>query len=246
MHWHGLYQMGTNHYDGSAGITQCGIPPSSYLTYSFNLDGWTGTTWWHAHWGLQDADGVVGAFVVQSRNESVPAYDGDVVVQLSDLYHEGAQSLLEAYQSPQGIDYVPGNEPVPDSVVINGVGQYINDSTSYTEFNFLPSQTYRLRLINTGTSLSCLPILITDNHLTGSFAPIVFSVDHHTLTVIEADGSTVVPYPLSSLELAPAQRYSVLLTTNQSPKAYWMRATMDPRMFRVSRFPPLERREATD
>ena len=35
--------------------------------------------------------------VVHGRNESVPAYDGDLVIQVSDLYHGFSPALLEYY-----------------------------------------------------------------------------------------------------------------------------------------------------
>lgn len=46
IHWHGLYQRGTNFYDGTSAITQCGIPPGQSMVYNFTLDGWSGTSWW--------------------------------------------------------------------------------------------------------------------------------------------------------------------------------------------------------
>ena len=43
------------------------------------------------------------------------------------------------------------------------------------------------------------------------------------MTIIEADGTLLEPYPVTGVTLAVAQRYSVLLTTNQTGGAYWMR-----------------------
>nr|AAS21663.1 multicopper oxidase 3B-I4/11 splice variant [Phanerodontia chrysosporium] len=48
IHWHGLFQNGTNYYDGTAAITECGIPPGQTLVYNFTLGEFSGTTWWHA------------------------------------------------------------------------------------------------------------------------------------------------------------------------------------------------------
>lgn len=73
---------------------------------------------------------------------------------------------------------------------------------------------YRLRIINSG-----------------SLAPIRFSVDYHVLTVIEADGTAVEPFDVASVSVQVAQRYSVLLHTNQTADAYWMRAVLDESMF---------------
>jgi hypothetical protein len=70
---------------------------------------------------------------------------------------------------------------------------------------------------------------------TGSFASIRFSVDSHTLTIIEADSTPLAPFPVSHVTIAVAQRYSVLLTANATVNptgAYWMRAQMLTDMFR--------------
>ena len=34
IHWHGLFQNGTNWMDGTSGITQCPIPPGTSFTYN--------------------------------------------------------------------------------------------------------------------------------------------------------------------------------------------------------------------
>jgi FtsP/CotA-like multicopper oxidase with cupredoxin domain len=54
------------------------------------------------------------------------------------------------------------------------------------------------------------------------------SVDNHTLQVIEADGTVVDPLPVHRFEIAVAERYSVVLTANQSASTnYWMRGQMN-------------------
>ncbi len=37
LHWHGIYQNGTPHMDGTVGITQCPIAPGGKFTYEFTL-----------------------------------------------------------------------------------------------------------------------------------------------------------------------------------------------------------------
>jgi iron transport multicopper oxidase len=37
MHWHGLFQNGTNHMDGPPGVTQCEIPVGGSVTYNFTV-----------------------------------------------------------------------------------------------------------------------------------------------------------------------------------------------------------------
>jgi FtsP/CotA-like multicopper oxidase with cupredoxin domain len=49
-------------------------------------------------------------------------------------------------------------------------------------------------------------------------------VDNHTLSVIEVDATMVDPLDVQRLEIAIAERYSFILTTDQEPANYWIRA----------------------
>jgi iron transport multicopper oxidase len=81
-----------------------------------------------------------------------------------------------------------------------------NATTTYWNATWVAGKTYRIRLVNAGT-----------------FVNTEFSIDNHTLTVIEADGVSVEPLNVSSINLAIAQRYSVLVTLDQPAGAYWIR-----------------------
>ncbi|KAH9980737.1 multicopper oxidase-domain-containing protein [Russula compacta] len=220
IHWHGLFQNGTNWYDGTSGITECGIPPGQSLTYNFTLGNFSGTTWYHAH-STQYTDGVTGALIVHptQNTSTLPTYDDEIVIQMADLYHNLSQILLAEYLSSAGIAGQPGDEPVPDGGTINGFGQYTaaGPGGSYFDYTVQRNKTYRLRLINSG-----------------SFAAIRFSVDNHPLTLIEADGTLLAPTQVAGVTVAVAQRYSVLLYANETSVqngTYWMRATLQGDMF---------------
>lgn len=43
LHWHGIFQNGTNWMDGAAGVTQCPIAPGQSYEYRFNITGQSGT-----------------------------------------------------------------------------------------------------------------------------------------------------------------------------------------------------------
>jgi FtsP/CotA-like multicopper oxidase with cupredoxin domain len=53
IHWHGLYQNGTNWMDGTSGITQCPIPPGKSFLYNFTVENQYGTFWYHSHASTQ-------------------------------------------------------------------------------------------------------------------------------------------------------------------------------------------------
>ncbi|MBW0466134.1 hypothetical protein O181_005849 [Austropuccinia psidii MF-1] len=218
IHWKGLFQSGTNYFDGIEGVTECGIPPGEQMVYRFKTDGFSGTTYWRAGYKSQASDGLTGGFVVHPRQSNISvAYDEDVMIQLSDLYHESSESLLVKYLSPDGVQGKPGNEPVPNSGVMNGIGQYHHTANgevnlpSYYRLVVEPTKSYRLRLANTG-----------------SFAPIRFSVESHNLTVVEADGVEVEPVTFSDgLVIEVGQRYSVILhAAHATGDKYWMRGSL--------------------
>ncbi|KAG0092199.1 hypothetical protein BGZ93_005354 [Podila epicladia] len=215
-HWHGFTMRGDPWYDGVPGMNQCPIPPGTNFTYTFGTDNISGTHWWHAHFENQYIDGLVGAIIVHEPPETDPflhAYDEERTIIISDWYHQPTGTLLAHYLSPDS----HGMEPMPNNGLINGKHTFncANvipadlkcEKGERTVFHFLPNRRYRLRIINAGAA-----------------APFLFSVDQHQLQVIEADGTNLNPILVDSVPVNNGQRYSVILTTNQEPKNYWMRA----------------------
>lgn len=224
MHWHGMYQNGTNWMDGSSGITQCPIPAGGSFLYNFTIVGQYGTYWYHSHYSTQYTDGIVGPFIVHSPAEATiqKSYDYDQIVLIQDWYHDPSETLIAGYLAS-------GNEnaePLPDDGLILGTnffncssygddsGYDCVDNSTRAMFDVIPNKTYRFRLINTG-----------------AFGEFQVSIDNHTLTVIEADSTYVEPLTVHRLQIHVAQRYSVLFTTNQTATNYWFRAQMDEHCF---------------
>jgi iron transport multicopper oxidase len=48
----------------------------------------------------------------------------------------------------------------------------------------------------------------------------IFQIDGHTMNVIEADGITTKPYAVDSIDIFAGQRYSFILTANQTVSNY--------------------------
>ncbi|KAJ3034587.1 hypothetical protein HDV00_004859 [Rhizophlyctis rosea] len=197
IHWHGMYQNGTNYMDGSLGITECGIPPGQSFTYNFTIRGQWGTYWYHAHASTQYSDGIVGPLIIHSANDPLNgSFDQDMIVMVSDWYHDFSQELLVKYLNPPGIEGTIGTEPVPESGVINGRGVFGGGGTG-AQLQFQEGK----------------------------------SVDGHDLSVVEADGTAVVPVQVHRAPVHVAQRYSVIITTNQTASTYPLRAKMNTNCF---------------
>ncbi|OXV10863.1 hypothetical protein Egran_01377 [Elaphomyces granulatus] len=180
IHWHGLHMRNANLMDGVAGVTQCDILPAASFVYNFTISAdQSGTFWYHAHSSTQRADGLYGGFVVHkpfSRPTSRSAgssdaaaseafkhgYEKDVLLLIGDWYHRQARDVLSWYMRAGSF----GNEPVPDSLVINGIGHFdcsnavparpvdCIDSSNFSHRPYLyldPRIAYRVRVINTGS-----------------------------------------------------------------------------------------------
>ncbi|RUS16125.1 multi-copper oxidase [Endogone sp. FLAS-F59071] len=224
LHWHGMFMKGVPWLDGVPGQTQCPIPPGGEYTYEFKIDGQWGTYWWHSHYMSQYVDGLLGPFIVHNTLEEpyLGLYDEEYTVMLSDWYHTYSTVLLEYYISPAS----EGNEPIPDNGLINGLnsfncslapsGSTCTPNSPKASFSFVEGKRYRLRIINTS-----------------AFSVFTFSIDNHTMTVIEADGTDVHPVQVNSLPINVAQRYSVIVNANQQPAEYFMRAELETSCYPV-------------
>jgi len=218
IHWHGFEQVLTPFQDGLEGVTQCGIPYGATMTYYFELKQ-AGTYWWHSHHSTQYTDGCWGSLIVGNTPREVYDYDEELVITVNDWHHQPASELLEWYLSPAS----KGNEPIPDSVMINGRGTYpcdyarLNGRTCSTAaqkplvLEVQRGKRYRIRLINTS-----------------SMANFNFSIDNHMLETIEVDGvDTVRVPPVDVVRIFSAQRYSFLVKMDSTSigSSFWIRAS---------------------
>ena len=219
LHFHGIFQNGTNWMDGAPGVTQCPISPKRSFQYRFTITGQSGTYFYHGHTAAQASDGLFGPLVVHSKDEKslqrIP-YTSDRVVMLQDYYHEASSGLLFDNLSP-------GKEgsPVPDGALINGLNQRPcsgpsrklcdNSTTTLSTMDLSQNANHRLRFINVGV-----------------LAYFHVSIDAHKLAITEADGTDLIPLNDTKLIIGPAQRYSAVITTDQQDEgdSFWVRARM--------------------
>ncbi|KAK3086056.1 hypothetical protein FSP39_012795 [Pinctada imbricata] len=120
IHWHGILQSQTPHMDGVSMLTQCPIHLHSKFQYKFKADT-PGTHFWHAHSGLQRADGVYGAIVIKQKKSREPQrhlYDYDIpehTILLSDWITEMGAVRFSGHHHAM-------TEHFPSSILINGKG----------------------------------------------------------------------------------------------------------------------------
>jgi iron transport multicopper oxidase len=188
IHFHGMYQNGTNEMDGPSMVTQCPVPPGADFTYNFTVNQ-NGTYWYHCHAEFCYPDGYRQALIVHdTESYFYDQYEEEFTVTMSDWYHELVEGIAPDFLSV----YNPtGAEPIPQAFLFN--------DTLRSNLTVKPNTTYLIRLINIG-----------------AFVAQYFYIEDHTFTIVEIDGIYTEPMEADTLYIAIAQRYAILLTTKNS------------------------------
>ncbi|PFH47612.1 multicopper oxidase [Amanita thiersii Skay4041] len=203
IHWHGLFMHKSASQDGAAWVTQCPIAPGDSFTYNFNVGEQTGTYWYHSHITTQYCDGLRGALIIYDPNDPLKhLYDVDnekTVITLGDWFHDASPHAWRTFQ-------------LPNSTLTNGLGRApsgtpnANSTSALSVIEVTRGLRYRFRLIN----LSCMTIFN-------------FSIDAHTMTVVETDGTETVPLRTEMVPISPGQRLSLIIKADQRVGNYWIR-----------------------
>ena len=108
--------------DGVNLITQCPIVAHTSFEYRFEADT-TGTAFWHAHAGLQRADGLFGPIIIHKYEEHNPhltLYDRDLqehVITVNDWLNNTSIEKFAGHHHNDG-------DNKPRSILINGKGMF--------------------------------------------------------------------------------------------------------------------------
>ncbi|KAJ2725061.1 ferroxidase fet3 [Coemansia sp. Benny D115] len=184
LHAHGIFQRGTNYYDGVPMTTSCPIAPGTNFTYVIPLEQ-AGTFWIHGHAKEQNFDGLRTPLIIQDPKDPYPT-DGEYLFAVEDWWpvtYKETYDLITADKGPKN----PYEKP--PSSLINGF-----NSSLIKPISFAPGKSYRIRLIN----MSSLPYM-------------EFSIDDHELQVIEVEGVSTKPKSVNVVRLSSGQRVSVLV-----------------------------------
>lgn len=139
-------------------------------------------------------------------------YDEEIVLTLSDWYHDQLPDLMKSFLSYTN---PTGAEPVPNAALMN--------DTQNMTVSVQPEKTYMFRIINMG-----------------AFAGQYLWFEDHTMRIIEVDGVYTEAADANMIYLTAGQRYSVLITMkNQTSSNYAIMSSMDqvrsPLFSRMSR-----------
>lgn len=201
LHSHGLFNNGTNYYDGAGMVTECGIAPGSAMSYEIPLKQ-TGTYWLHGHHNSQYINGLRGPLIITDPRGEPYQYDEDLVMTFEDWFPHASTMTMGSMNdnnsthrdhdrdSPFRENSAKQSEShkYPLGVINGAHGKYA------PRLAFEPGKTYRLRLLNIGSTMMFR-----------------FAIEGHDMWVIEADGVLTERKRVNSVTLGVAQRMSVLV-----------------------------------
>lgn len=144
---------------------------------------------YHSHVKGQYPDGLRGPVIVHDPTSPyLDQFDEEMVMTLSDWYHDEMPPLLKSFMS---VSNPTGAEPVPNSALMN--------DRQNTPFNVQPGKTYLIHIVNMA-----------------AFASQYLWFEDHTMEIVEVDGIWTERAEANMIYVAPAQRYSILLKTKDN------------------------------
>lgn len=233
MHWHGIilpWQM-----DGVAGVSQEPIPPGGVFQYKFKLNQ-AGTYWYHSHAGLQEQQGIYGAFIIDPAEPSIEVTK-DFSIVLSDWSNTHPEEIY-ANLKKKG-DYYSSLFPMQTSLV-DFIRSYHKGSAderkalmaTYKMMQHMRMSPYDISdvaydifLLNGQTHHKpwkakvkvgdIVRLRIIDAAANTQFK---IKIPESQLDVIHVQGQDVVPYAIPDLLIAPGETYDLLVKiTEEKP-----------------------------
>lgn len=224
LHWHGLRMKGQNAMDGAVGFTQCPMAAGKQFIYNFTIGQEEhGTFWWHSHSQVQRGDGLFGGLVVHKPRAASASFEPEYLLLVGDWFHRKQTDVLKWFAAFSSL----GNEPVPDSIIINGHGRY-NCSMA------VPARPVICQDIPLNSSLSIFSTKDKVSRLrvvnVGTIAGLSISVQGATLQPVEVEGG----YPVEAQNsdamgiLYPGERVDALVRWKEdSHESAWVNIYLD-------------------
>uniref|UniRef100_A0A803QHH8 L-ascorbate oxidase homolog n=1 Tax=Cannabis sativa TaxID=3483 RepID=A0A803QHH8_CANSA len=200
--WMGVQHRKNSWQDGVPG-TNCPIPPGQNYTYRFQVKDQIGSYIYYPTTAMHRAAGGFGGLRVNSRLLIPVPYadpEDDYTVLIGDWYTKSHSTLKKFLDSGRSLAR-------PDGVLINGKS-LDKKGRGKPLFTMKPGKTYKYRICNVGLKTS-----------------LNFRIQNHLMKLVEMEGSHTVQNIYESLDVHVGQCFSVLVTADKEPKAYYMVAS---------------------
>lgn len=265
IHWHGIRL--PSDMDGVPGLSFTGIKPGETFTYRFRLHQ-SGTYWYHSHSGMQEAQGLYGAVVIDPIHPDPNACDRDYVILLSEWTDVSPMDMINNLKMQD--DYYVFRQRTAASFPreareAGSAAAALKDRLAWS----------RMRMAATDVS-DVTGIIYTyllnghapDMNWNGLFRPgervrlrfingssmtfFDIRIPGLEMLVVQADGNDVEPVPVDEFRIGVAETYDVIVQPKED-RAYtifaqsedrtgFARGTLAPRVGMAGPVPPMDPR----
>jgi CopA family copper-resistance protein len=227
IHWHGVRVPAE--MDGVPGLSFAGIAPGKTFVYRIPVVQ-NGTYWYHSHSGSQEQIGLIGALVIEPRDEDPIAYDRDYVVLLSDWSDRNPETLYSNLKKQS--DYYNFHKRTAGTFINDarskGLRSTVQNRLMWGRTNMTPvdiadvtSATY-IYLMNGNPPDANWAALFNPGErvrlrFINASSMTIFDVRIPGLimTVVQSDGNCVQPVAVDEIRLGVAETYDVIVQPHE-------------------------------
>ena len=219
--------------DGVMNITQKGIPPGATFQYHYTLHQ-SGTYWYHSHAGLQEQEGLYGAYIIEPKSPPPFKYNKDFEIVLSDWKNTKADHI-QANLKKTG-EYYGARFPLQPSLLqfIQSYSKASKEERKKIWMDYKMMQYMRMGIFD--LSDVAYDTFLMNGHppsrpwthqvkvgdvvrlrFIGAGANTFFRVKIPgvTMKMVHVQGNDVVPYPVKDFFIGPGETNDVLVKIEQ-------------------------------
>ncbi len=264
IHWHAIRL--PSDMDGVPGLSFPGIAPNETFVYHFPVVQ-NGTYWYHSHSRFQEQTGLLGALIIEPRDNDPIEFDQEYVVMLTDWTDTNPETVFSNLKEQS--EYYNFHQRTAGTFFSNvrriGLGPTISNRLAWGRMNMTPTD---ISDVSGATYTYLLNGSAPNANWTGLFQPgervrlrfingsamTIFDVRIPGLAmmVVAADGNDIEPVTVDEFRIGTAETYDVIVHPQDSTaytifaqsedRTGFARGTLAPKDGMTGVIPPLDPR----
>lgn len=237
IHWHGI--LVPNIQDGVPYLTTAPAAPHSTHTYTFPIIQ-NGTYWYHSHAGLQEQEGLYGAFIIRKRDDDSLRTQADQLpdytLVLSDWTNTSAKEVNRRLHTDSDWASIKkkSTQSYWEALRAGQLGTKFKNEWKRMEAMDVSDVYYNCFLLNGATEQSLSDLRAGDKirlRIVNGGSSTYFWLQYAggKITVVAADGKDIVPVNVDRMIIAVSETYDIVVTVPQNDVSYQLLATAEDR-----------------
>lgn len=237
IHWHGI--LVPNEQDGVPYLTTAPVASHTTHIYTFPIVQ-NGTYWYHSHAGLQEQEGLYGAFVIRKRDDDSGRTQTDrlldYTIVLSDWTNTSAKEVNRRLHTDSDWASIKkkSTQSYGEALRAGHLGTKFKNEWKRMDAMDVSDVYYNRFLLN-GAPQQYLSQLRAGDKVRlrivngGSSTYFWLQYAGGKITVVAADGKDIVPVEVDRMIIAVSETYDIVVAVTQNDTSYQLLATAEDR-----------------